>query len=141
MVRFHLFADKPEFWIRALRKVAVPPPEKGYQSLQTAPRTDFHGGKGILWGRLNQATPLILEAPPPPMAKAGKPQQQATAGFPFLLFPLPIRLDKAPSQRKGSFPSVPVSRIRVDKGFKPFWLYGLTQKSTGMARTNPCPSG
>ena len=49
-----------------------------------------------------------MEAPSAPMARAGKPQQQAIGGLPFPLSSLPIRPPQAPSQGKNSFPLVPL---------------------------------
>ena len=51
---------------------------------------------------------LIWEPPPHPTARSRQPAQQDTAEFLSPIFPLPIRLPKAPSQGKRGLPLLPL---------------------------------
>jgi len=59
--------------------------------------TDCSWGEGIPGGRLKQAL-ADFGSFPPPTAKAGKPQQQAIAGFPF---PFPLFPSAFPKPKPG----------------------------------------
>ena len=77
------------------------------------PQLTSHSERASPWGRMDQALPDCGSSLSP-MAKAGKPQEQTTAGFPSPLSS-PHQASPSPKPAQGQFPAAPLSRTRVTK--------------------------
>ena len=90
-----------------------------------------------------------MEAASPPRAKAGKAQEETTAGFPFPLSPLPIRFPQAPSSagavsrcpliRTGGFLRSALKRLRrLRQRLSPKVKGSSNRQKPGYGLPRPC---